>query len=53
MIAALLLVLAFVQYFINAGFPPDVLLQQSIVNMMYFKPRLKANIALLEKARDE
>lgn len=43
----------FVQYFINAGFPPDVLLQQSIVNMMYFKPRLKANIALLEKARDD
>lgn len=43
----------FVQYFLNAGFPQDVLLQQNIVNMMYFKPFFKANKPLLEKARDE
>ena len=43
----------FVQYFINGGFPPDVLLQQSIVNMMYFKPSFHADVPLLTKARDE
>ena len=43
----------FVQYFINGGFPHDVLLQQSIVNMMYFKPSFHADVPLLTKARDE
>lgn len=42
-----------VEYFLNAGFPLDVLVQQNIVNMMYFNPRLKANIPLLEQARDD
>lgn len=43
----------FVQYFINGGFPPDVLLQQSIVNMMYFKPSFHADVPLLTKARND
>ena len=43
----------FVQYFVNGGFPHDVLLQQSIVNMMYFKPSFHADVPLLAKARDE
>lgn len=43
----------FVQYFVNGGFPHDVLLQQSIVNMMYFKPSFHADIPLLTKARNE
>ena len=43
----------FVQYFVNGGFPHDVLLQQSIVNMMYFKPSFHADVPLLTKARDE
>lgn len=43
----------FVQYFLNAGFPQDVLLQQSTVNMMYFEPSFYANVTLLEMARDE
>lgn len=40
-------------YFIEAGFPPDVLVQQNLVNMMYFNARFKADIALLKKARDD
>lgn len=43
----------FVQYFVNGGFPHDVLLQQSIVNMMYFKPSFHADVPLLTKARNE
>ena len=43
----------FVQYFVNGGFPHDVLLQQSIVNMMYFKPSFHADIPLLTKARND
>lgn len=43
----------FVQYFLNAGFPQDVLLQQNIVNMMYFRPFFKADVPLLKKARDD
>lgn len=43
----------FVQYFVNGGFPPDVLLQQSIVNMMYFKPSFHADVPLLTKARND
>ena len=43
----------FVQYFVNGGFPHDVLLQQSIVNMMYFKPSFHADVPLLTKARND
>ena len=38
-----------VLHFVNNGFPIDVLVQHSIILMMYLKPRFKGNKALLEQ----